>query len=131
MQKDFKNSEEIFVRLDCDTVGDKIELALFNSNPKTAQGIHDKIQINLIKLKENLESNSNIDILMIGSDDILFVIKGPAFSENFLENIKDVFFKNTGFSISIGVGRSLKESLVNLKIAKVSGKNTIVYPSNE
>ena len=112
-----------YVRLDVDNVGDNIELALLQANLVRAQQIHDSIQTALADIQKVLRFNC--DILMQGCDDILFSISEIDYDENFLVELKDIFFEKTGFTISIGIGISINEAIGNLRIAKLSGKNRI------
>ena len=46
--------------------------------------------------------------------------------QNEIQSIKSKFQNRTGCSLSIGIGDSLQEALLNLRIAKLKGKDTIV-----
>lgn len=115
-----------YVRLDCDNVGDMIELSLYNSNPHEAQKIHNLIQESIKKLSIELEQSFDADILLIGSDDILFKTNRNKLSLKKLEDIRADFFEKNRITLSIGIGNDIQESLKNLKIAKISGRNRIV-----
>ncbi len=119
----------VYIRLDVDNAGDNIELALLNANYIRGQNIHDIIQENINSTLKKIKTKKSTEILMRGSDDILFSIEKSKYELIFLENLKTEFKLNTGFSISIGVGKSIKECMLNLKIAKISGKNKIVEPN--
>jgi len=118
--------EQIFIRLDVDNVGDSIELSLLNGNFNDAQLIHNKVQENISKISLEIESLQSAIILMKGSDDILFSINKSNYKIEFLENLKNDFKTDSNFTLSIGVGQSIKESMFNLRIAKMSGKDKIV-----
>lgn len=119
-------ANKIFVRLDVDNAGDSIELALLESDPKVAQNIHDKIQENIHSILSTIQNNKAIKVLMTGCDDILFIINQNDYDIQYLEKIKNEFKLKSGFSLSIGVGESITECMLNLQIAKVSGKDKIV-----
>jgi hypothetical protein len=116
----------IYIRIDCDNVGDKIEFALYNNDPKTAQEISDSIKTNIKWLIENINQISTGKVLLIGSDDILFETNEEFFNVEKLENLKQEFFIKTNITLSIGIGFSIVDALTNLKIAKISGKNKII-----
>ncbi|WP_187270266.1 mCpol domain-containing protein [Pontibacter qinzhouensis] len=121
---------KLYIRLDVDNAGDSIELALLKADYRKAQNTHHKIQegINLILDKINrLDSTA---LLMRGCDDILFSIEKDNYDFNYLEKIKSEFKSTTGFSLSIGVGSSIPECMYNLRVAKVSGKDTVIENSN-
>ncbi len=115
-----------YLRIDCDNVGDKIELALYNEDPESAQKISDIIKENISWLIDELTLKFNAKILLIGSDDILCEIKNESFNFEVLQNIHLEFYKKTNITLSVGIGNSIINSLINLKIAKISGKNKIV-----
>ncbi|SIO07322.1 mCpol domain-containing protein [Algoriphagus halophilus] len=117
---------KIFVRLDVDNVGDRIELALLESNTIEAQNIHDNIQKNINSILSNIQNHKSIKVLMTGCDDILFIINKNEYDILYLEKLKSEFKLKSGFSLSIGVGTSITECMLNLHIAKVSGKDKIV-----
>jgi len=115
-----------FVRIDCDNVGDKIELALYNNEPKVAQQISDDIKTNIAWFIQQITAAFNAEILLVGSDDILFTINYDLFNSKKLDSIRHEFSNRTSITISMGIGDSIRDSLTNLHIAKVSGKDKIV-----
>lgn len=115
----------IYVKLDADNIGDSIELALLNNNIEEAIRIHNLIQESIKKLVVKI-NDCGYKILMIGCDDILFSVEFELFDETNLLELMEFFNSYTNFSLSMGVGISLNEALLNLRKAKISGKNKIV-----
>jgi len=115
-----------YIRMDCDNVGDKIELALFNDDPQSAQEISDSIKDNIKWLIEELAMKLNAKILLIGSDDILCEVTNEFYNLEKLEKIRLEFCEKANITLSIGIGNSILKSLININIAKISGKNKIV-----
>lgn len=118
--------DQLFVRLDGDNIGDSIELALMNEDFRQAQEIHNRIQKGIQSLVKVVVTIDNVNLLLVGSDDILFTIARANYTEVFVLNLNNKFFKETGFTLSIGVGVTLNQALDNLKRAKISGRNRIV-----
>jgi hypothetical protein len=116
----------LYIRIDCDNVGDKIELALYNNDAQSAQKISDTIKDNIKWFVEKIINNLKAEVLLIGSDDILYKTNEELYDLNELENLRQEFYKRTNITLSIGIGHSISQSLVNLNIAKISGKNKIV-----
>lgn len=114
-----------FIRIDCDNVGDKIELCLYELNIEKAQAINNLIRKSIVELSENLRKILNSEILLIGPDDILLKTEISNLNKNKLNKLKDDYFKKTGFTISIGIGNDIIEAMRNLDIAKRSGRNKI------
>lgn len=117
---------EIFVRLDADNIGDAIELSLINNDISRAKLIHQKVQFGIRKIEKQLNENEYCTVLMKGCDDILFQIKKEDNSKGILLELKEKFLELTGYTLSIGVAYSLEGALLNLRKAKLNGKNMIV-----
>ena len=116
----------IYIRLDGDNIGDKIELSLLKGDFQLAKQIHESIQKSLKAIKNKIESQQKYNILMNGCDDILFSTDKVEYNVVFLEELMIDFFSLSKCTLSIGVGRSIAEAMHNLKIAKLSGKNMII-----
>jgi GTP cyclohydrolase III len=114
-----------YVRLDCDNVSDQIECFLYNSETSKAQDLSNNIKGSINKTVAWIKQKfTDSEILLIGADDILFT--SANITETDLDQIKNIFFQLSNLTISIGVGETIKESMQNLLIAKVSGKNKII-----
>lgn len=124
--KTLKMNKDIFIRLDADDIGNAIELALINNDIESATLIHQKVQEGIKIIENELVENVDCKILLKGCDDILFQIKNEHFSESLLIRIKKMFQEHSGFTISIGIAYSLQHALLNLRKAKLSGKNIII-----
>jgi len=115
-----------YIRIDCDNVGDKIEFALYNNAHNEAQRISDKIKDNITWLIRKVVEEFSAEILLIGSDDILFKINEFFFDIHKIEELRQEFYKRSNITLSIGIGNTTRQSHINLKIAKVSGKDKII-----
>lgn len=118
-------NEKLFIRLDVDNAGNGIELELLKSNYNEAQKVHNIIQKNISSVLNKINEKTSTNVLMVGCDDILFSINKNDLKLQFLINIQKEFELNSGFTLSIGVGISIAECMLNLRIAKISGKNRI------
>ena len=117
--------KKFFLRLDADGVGDAIELALLGGEFEKAQNIHLKIQNELKKTIELINAIPSSEILMYGSDDILFTLDKSLFNIEEIENLKSTFFISTKFTLSIAIGSSTERAMLNLNKPKLRGKNRI------
>lgn len=115
----------LYVRVDADSIGDQIELALLEGDTAKAQMIHDQVQESMKELRIFVERNFG-EILMHGCDDIFFKMLDAADNFERLETARMEFLKRSGFTLSVGVGPSSTEALLNLTKAKFLGKNRIV-----
>jgi len=115
-----------FIRLDADSIGDKIELALLNGDISLANKIHNSVQKGIRLLSKSIKENPHFTILMVGCDDILFCSESDSPILWELEKLKDLFYEKTKASLSIGVSDNLQGAIMNLRKAKLLGKNQIL-----
>lgn len=123
-------SKTIYIRLDVDNAGDSIELALLNADINKAQNIHNLIQENINLIVEKIKSRNTLKILMRGCDDVLVSTTEGEYMSRFWNELKNEFRLKSGYTLSIGIGHCMTECMLNLRIAKVSGKNKIVETNN-
>lgn len=116
----------VFIRLDGDQIGDKIELLLLENDWLKAQEIHDRVQNSMKLLVKFIKKIPSSNLLMVGCDDILFSIKKESFNPLITLCLQEIFLKNTQFTISVGVGKSANSAINNLRKAKLSGRNKVV-----
>lgn len=111
-----------YIRLDCDNVGDKIEYFLYSSEVDKAQELNNRIKDSITQTVIWIKDNFNdCEILLIGADDIFFATDQVTPAK--INKLRDFFFHLSKVTISIGIGDTLKDSMQNLLIAKVAGKN--------
>jgi hypothetical protein len=123
-------NKTVYIRLDVDNAGDSIELALLKADYNEAQNIHNLIQKNINFILEKIENRNTTTILMKGCDDILISTNENDYNLTFWKELKSEFKLKSGFTLSIGIGYSITECMLNLRIAKVSGKDKIVDNNN-
>lgn len=123
-------SKTVYIRLDVDNVGDSIELALLKDDYKEAQNIHNLIQESINFISEKIKNRNTLTILMKGCDDILVSTNENEYNLTFWKELKNEFNFKSGFTLSIGIAYSVTECMLNLRIAKISGKNKIVDNNN-
>lgn len=112
------------VRIDFDNIGDKIDYHLFNENFYKAQEISDIIKITISESLLYIQANfDSVEVLLVGADDILFSCAGIDLKQ--LESLRIFYTEKSNLTVSIGVGNNIRETMSNLKEAKVSGKDII------
>jgi len=116
----------IYIIGDGDNIRDRIEFYLLNSDfNKVTQFSKNLIEcIDIIK--EIAIRRMNAEIIYAGGDDVLFRIDKNHYQRSHLEEIMNIFRKNTGNTISFGVGENIEVAFLNLRRAKASGKGKIV-----
>ncbi|WP_415841524.1 hypothetical protein, partial [Paenibacillus xylanexedens] len=106
----------------------KIEHNLLTGKINKAQEIHDTIQSSMLNLREIIKSHEDYVLLMSGCDDILIGTncKNILEIEKYANFIRLTFQNLSNETLSTGIGKSIIDCLVNLRIAKISGKNIVV-----
>jgi len=117
----------IYVRLDADRVGEKLELFLLEGNISEAGELHRSVQSAMEKLRHRVEEEG-LKVLFSGCDDALFSCPSSRYRREFLEELRGCFLERTRCSLSCGVGFTVTEALQNLRIAKLAGRDRIVGP---
>lgn len=90
---------------------------------KFSQRVNKAIEEVCIKIK----SIDGADIILVGGDDIIAVFSEESWDIKIAENLRSIFYKIASCTLSIGIGLSVQEALNNLRRAKLSGKDRIIY----
>lgn len=117
-----------YIRLDADSIGDRIEYYLLCDDWKMANEVHENIQNSMFSLKDFISTQEEYELLMTGCDDFLI---GTNVSDilkivSFADIIREQFYKLSNETLSAGIGNSVVEALMNLRKAKTAGKNRII-----
>lgn len=121
---------ETFIHIDGDNIGNHIELLLMDGKLADAQVLSRKIQKAFDSIKENLQLELDAVIHIFAGDDLILTTKKSNVRE-IINNICGMFYINTGLTLSVGVGNSIESALLNLRRAKISGRNKIVGLDHE
>lgn len=114
--------EKVYFFLDGDSIGDRLELLLLDENLEGAVKLQEDVRWAMKALQEQADTSNQIEMLMVGCDEILG--RAPLNEAiKFVELARQRFLDETGFSMSAGVGNSLRDALDNLRRAKLLGKN--------
>lgn len=115
----------LYAFFDGDNIGPTVEILLTENRIAEAVEFSENIKSAMLEIENLLVSTDGINTLIIGGDDIVIQFDPSKQNIDFLENIRNIFKHRTGNSMSCGVGSSMQESIWNLHIAKLYGKNTI------
>lgn len=116
----------LYAFFDGDDVGSTIEILLTDDKIDEAVNLSRSINTAICEIEKKLQSRDDIEIIILGGDDILIRYDNLKQGRKFLEEIKDFFKAETGISMSCGVGKDIPESIWNLHLAKLHGKNMIM-----
>lgn len=120
------NTCSIYLHLDGDGIGDRVELHLLDEDTASASEFSESVTQAMNKARKHLESIVGTEIILAGGDDLVAKIDQAAWDTKELELLRENFRKGTGCTLSGGSGRSTSEALINLRRAKLSGKNALV-----
>lgn len=115
----------LYAFFDGDNIGSTIEILLIENKVYEARKLSQNINTVIFEIEKILQSKDNIEIIILGGDDILIRYDTTRYGEDFLESIRNLFKAKTGNSMSCGVGRDISESIRNLYLAKLYGKNMV------
>lgn len=116
----------MYAFFDGDSIGDKMEIMLLENRLTEAAEFSEKLESAMFRLGQITRSQDGIEVIILGGDDLLFKYEDN--SENisdFLEKIRSEFLRITGSTMSCGVGKTVRESVLNLYLAKLYGKNQV------
>src|SRR5574340_897340 len=120
------NSHRIYVAMDADDVGSEIELALLKGDILTAQKVHDAIQIAIQNLRAAVMADGRMTLVFSGCDDILVALPESEYNSQLVEQLRKSFAEQTTHTMSAGVGTSVAAASINLRKAKLAGKDQVV-----
>lgn len=110
---------------DGDNVGNSIEILLRESRIAEATDLSFKIKVAFSEIVSKLETLENVEIVIAAGDDLLIEYHAKSSDNELLEEIRGKFQKITGLSLSCGIGDTVPQSVQNLYLAKLYGKNQI------
>ncbi|MFQ5651462.1 MAG: mCpol domain-containing protein [bacterium] len=118
--------DKLFVFGDGDNIRHKIESLRFENKLGELHNFSESLTTTISRLEKMVAADLGGEVLMAGGDDILFLIDKKSYEKRDIEQLMRVFRKETGCTISFGVGRNLEQAYMNLVKAKANGKNKIV-----
>lgn len=117
----------MYAYFDGDNIGDSIELLLMNHNIDAAKGLSLKLNVALEQLKNSLNENLDLQIILYGGDDLLIEFDAVEGYIETIESARREYFQCCGHYISCGSGNTLKIAMENLRKAKLIGRNHFLY----
>ena len=112
----------VYLFFDGDNVGNTIERHLTKGEISKAQQISLGIKQALDEIEKLINQLGCLKILL-GGDDILVGVKNKSDETELIDFVNRVFLDKTGLTISCGAGKTIQESIYNLHLAKLFGKN--------
>ncbi|WP_176728814.1 mCpol domain-containing protein [Thermogemmatispora onikobensis] len=109
--------------LDGDKIGASIEALFIQNNLEEIREFSQKVTEAIEEIKRQIRGRQG-DIIFCSGDSILFL---GDFDEEWCEQILQRFAELTGCTASMGVGESLQDAYLGLKLAKASGGGLLMY----
>ncbi len=116
----------LFILGDGDNIRERIESLLFSKNFTELHKVSESFSVTIRGIKKLVVSGMNGEVLMAGGDDLLFRINKKNYKREIIEKLAEYFKKNTGNSMSFGVGSTIEDAYLNLRKAKSLGKGIVV-----
>ncbi|MER6825661.1 mCpol domain-containing protein [Streptosporangium sp. NPDC000563] len=119
----------IYAYFDGDDVGPQLELRLLDNKIEEARAYSLAVSAALERVKELLEAAGINDIIACGGDDLIASWLHGRISIAMINEITADFYRLSGRTMSVGIGRSTREAAQNLHRAKLMGKNQVICSS--
>jgi hypothetical protein len=116
---------------DGDNIGNTIHNLLSNGRIAEATHLSESIKLAIFQIELFINSVEDAEIIIAGGDDVLIRYDPQKCGSTFLEDISSLFTRQTGLSISCGVGNNVSQAIDNLANAKQQSKGTIKFTNSE
>jgi len=117
-----------FAFFDGDNIGDTIEILLLEGKIAEATSLSESLNDIVKQLRVILTAKNSVEIVILGGDDLLIKYDPKKCGCDLPDDIRTIYKNATGISLSCGIGESIVESINNLRLAKLYGKNQIRGP---
>jgi hypothetical protein len=115
---------------DGDNVGNTIDNLLSNGRIAEATHLSESIKLSIFQIELFVKTIENAEIIIAGGDDVLIRYDSQKCNFELLKNISSLFTKQTGLSMSCGVGDNVSQAIGNLTKVKEKNKGTIKTTSD-
>jgi CRISPR/Cas system-associated protein Cas10 (large subunit of type III CRISPR-Cas system) len=119
----------IFAYFDGDDIGPALELLLLDDLIEEARKYSGSISNAFEAVCRSLASRAEVDIIVAGGDDLVASWPDASIELADVHELRRIFFRNCGRTMSVGVGYSAAEAVANLRRAKLTGKDKVVAPA--
>lgn len=114
-----------YAYFDGDNIGNSIENLLSNGRVQEATHLSERIKLAIFQIELFIDSTNDAEILISGGDDVLIKFDSEKHNYLLLEKIARIFVKNTGLSMSCGVGDNVNQAISSLMSVKQRSKGII------
>lgn len=115
-----------YMFFDGDGIGDTLEIFLIENRIREAKDFSEILTQTMNELRDILERNTDVEIIICGGDDLLIKTLACIDCEGIVNSIRSKFSSRTGHTMSCGIGDDVPTSVRNLYTAKLYGKNRVL-----
>lgn len=113
----------VYAYFDGDDVGANIELLLISDDPVGAANVSASVSAAVRQLATGLEK-LGATVLFSAGDEVLATFAGKPHIEQ-IEVLREQFLATSSLTVSCGLGTSGQEATLQLRLAKLRGKNRL------
>jgi len=118
----------IYVAMDGDNIGASVERAVMTNDLAKVVDCSTTIKEGQELLRSFAAKNQGI-VYVDGGDDISFML--PQDKESLLEKLRSDYKSKTGYTITVGIGKSMSEAVIAMVYGKLTGKDKLVTYTEE
>lgn len=119
-------ANSVFIIGDGDGIRKNIDRYLFNNELSRLTDFSASLTNSISEIALVAKQTMNAEIIYAGGDDIFFIVDLDDYQESKIQQLMNVFIEKTGCSISFGIGLSVQEAFINLRLAKADDKRSVI-----
>ena len=116
----------MIIYFDGDDVSSALELFLLNGDLAEAREYSESLSRASALIRDYLAAEPGVEIMMAGGDDLVVYLRRESAAPELIERMRKAFREECGRSMSVGVGSDSREAAINLRRAKLMGRNRVV-----
>ena len=115
----------LYILGDADRIREKVEASLFANDLAGLSTFSTNLTEAISRIVQRMNERLSATVIMAGGDDVFFIVAADRFNLSVLGEIASDFTKETGCTISFGVGASPDSAYLFLRHAKAAGGGAI------
>ena len=115
----------IYILGDGNKIRERIEKHLLSGELEALELLSHRLTEAITTIKLLSISTMDAKVVMAGGDDILLLVDRNKYSRELIQQLSDIFKKESGESISFGIGFTIETAYVNLRRAKSSSVSIV------
>jgi hypothetical protein len=121
----------MIIYFDGDDVSSALELLLLNGDVAGAREYSQLLSRASALVGDYLAAEPGVEIILAGGDDIVVCLRRESAAPELIERVRKAYRRECGRSMSVGVGDDSREAVINLRQAKLMGRNRVVGMNEE